>query len=155
MLDWIKDFASNNAQLVASVVVILVVIHLCSAAVAYLILLERKIAAWAQDRVGPNFRRPARAASSPSPMASSSSSEDLPAGRPHLFIIAPGLTAITALIGFAVIPWAGELTIWGHTVKMTGADVNIGIIISSPRVPWVCTVALAAGRPTASTFLGG
>ena len=38
----------------ASIVTILVVIHLMLGACAYLIFLERKIAAWTQDRIGPN-----------------------------------------------------------------------------------------------------
>ena len=46
-------------QFIASMVVILVVIHVCLGAAAYLILLERKIAAWCQDRIGPNRVGPA------------------------------------------------------------------------------------------------
>ena len=43
-----------SAQLFVSVCVILVVVHAILGATAYLIFLERKVASWAQDRIGPN-----------------------------------------------------------------------------------------------------
>jgi NADH-quinone oxidoreductase subunit H len=46
-----------------------------------------------------------------------------------LFIMAPALTVIPAMIGFVVIPWGGFLEIGdGHTVAIMGADINIGVI---------------------------
>jgi NADH-quinone oxidoreductase subunit H len=46
-----------------------------------------------------------------------------------LFMIAPALTVIPAMIGFVVIPWGGFLEIGdGHTVAIMGADINIGVI---------------------------
>ena len=42
------------AQLFVSTCVILVVVHAILGATAYLIFLERKVASWAQDRIGPN-----------------------------------------------------------------------------------------------------
>ena len=46
-----------------------------------------------------------------------------------LFMLAPVLTVIPALIGFAVIPWGGFLDIGGgETVAIMGADINIGVI---------------------------
>ena len=53
-MEWATRFVSDHAQLITSIIVILVVIHLALGAAAYLILLERKISAWAQDRIGPN-----------------------------------------------------------------------------------------------------
>ena len=41
-------------QFLTSVAVILVVLHLCLGAAAYQILLERRVASWVQDRIGPN-----------------------------------------------------------------------------------------------------
>ncbi len=128
MPDWMPDFVTP--QLAASLVVILVIIHLLLGAAAYLILLERKICAWVQDRIGPNRVGPLGLLQ---PIADSIKlvvKEDYtPKGADRvLFIIAPGLTAITALIAFAVVPWAGELQTAAGTVRIIAADVPIGII---------------------------
>src|SRR5688572_25441802 len=120
MPTWLTEFVSDNAQLVTSVIVILVVIHLALGAAAYLILLERKISAWAQDRIGPNRVGPLGLLQPIADGLKLFLKEDfIPGGADKwLFIIAPGLTVITAMIGFAVIPWAGLLHIDGHTVKI-------------------------------------
>jgi NADH-quinone oxidoreductase subunit H len=130
MPSFVTDFISTNPQLVTSVIVILVVIHLCLGGAAYLILLERKICAWAQDRLGPNRVGPMGLLQ---PLADGLKlflKEDwIPAKADRfLFILAPGLTVMTALIGFAIIPWAGTLEIAGKQVKIIAADINIGII---------------------------
>ncbi len=130
MPTWLTDFLHDNAQLVTSIIVILVVIHLCLGAAAYLILLERKISAWAQDRLGPNRVGPLGLLQPIADGLKLFLKEDwIPSGADKfLFIIAPGLTAITAMIGFAIIPWAGTLHIGDTAVKIMAADINIGII---------------------------
>jgi NADH-quinone oxidoreductase subunit H len=132
-LDW--------PQLITSIIVILVVIHLCLGAAAYLILLERKISAWAQDRIGPNRVGPFGLLQPIADGLKLFLKEDfMPRGADKmLFILAPALTAIFAIIAFAIIPWAGVLDtstipfadtlgIAGHHVKIMAADVNIGIV---------------------------
>ncbi len=47
--------------IVIVLVKILIVVGITQGTVAYLILVERKIAAWAQDRLGPNRVGPLRA----------------------------------------------------------------------------------------------
>jgi NADH-quinone oxidoreductase subunit H len=117
-------------QLITSIVVILIVLHLALGAAAYLILLERKICAWVQDRIGPNRVGPLGLLQ---PLADGLKlffkEEFMPRGADRaLFLLAPALTAIMAIIGFAIIPWAGVLEIAGEQVKIMAADVNIGII---------------------------
>lgn len=98
-------------QLITSVLVILVIINVLLGAAAYLILLERKIAAWAQDRCGPNRVGPLGLLQPIADGLKLFMKEDfLPRGADRtLFIIAPAITAFTALVGFAVIPWGGTL----------------------------------------------
>src|SRR5690606_32607052 len=85
-----------------------------------------------------------------------------------LFILAPGLSVIAAMIGFAVIPWAGwldtstipfadALGIAGHTVKIMGADVNIGIVyLVATASLGVYGVALGGWASNSKySFLGG
>jgi len=128
-------------QFVASMITICVILHLALGAGAYLILLERKVAAWVQDRVGPNRTGPLGLLQ---PIADGLKllvkEEFIPRGADKvLFILAPALTVMPALIAFAVIPWGGVLDtstipfaealgIAGHEVKIMGADVHIGIV---------------------------
>ena len=118
-------------QFIASIVVILVVLHLCLGASAYLILLERKICAWAQDRIGPNRVGPMGLLQPLADGLKLFMKEDFtPKGVDKvLFILAPALTVLPALIGFLIIPWAGTLDMgsWG-SVQIMGADLNVGIV---------------------------
>jgi len=154
-----SDWLSNHAQLVTSIIIILVIIHLALGAAAYLILFERKISAWAQDRLGPNRVGPLGLLQPIADGLKLFLKEDwVPRGADRvLFIIAPGLTVITAMIGFAVIPWAGTLTISGQTVKIMAADVNIGIIyLLATASMGVYGVALGGWASNSKySFLGG
>ena len=130
--------AFSMPQFIASLVVIVVVINLALGAAAYFILLERRVAAWVQDRCGPNRVGPLGLFQPIADGLKLFVKEDfLPRGadRP-LFILAPALSMMVAMIGFAIIPWAGALDLGTlpftdslqGSVKMMGADVNIGII---------------------------
>jgi NADH-quinone oxidoreductase subunit H len=45
-----------------------------------------------------------------------------------LFILGPGLAMITACITSAVIPWGSHLELFGRTIQLQVADVDIGIL---------------------------
>ncbi|MCH8822526.1 MAG: NADH-quinone oxidoreductase subunit NuoH [Planctomycetes bacterium] len=117
-------------QLIASVTVIVVMIHIILIGALYLVLLERKLSAYAQDRLGPNRVGPMGLFQPIADAIKLLLKEDYIPKRADriLFLLAPGLTIIPAFIAFAVIPWAGTLEIFGEKVKIVGADVNIGII---------------------------
>src|SRR3954452_9884299 len=86
---------------------ILIVVGVTQGAVAYLILVERKIAAWAQDRVGPNRCGPFGLLQPLADGAKMILKEDVTpryVSRP-LFILAPMISIIAAMIGFAVVPF--------------------------------------------------
>jgi NADH-quinone oxidoreductase subunit H len=112
-------------------IVIVVVLHMCLAAAAYLVLLERKVSAWAQDRIGPSRVGPMGLLQ---PIADGLKlffkEEFMPRGVDRvLFMLAPALTVIPAMIGFAVIPWGGYLELGdGQAVSIIGADINIGVV---------------------------
>ena len=124
MPDWITP------QLITSVVVILILIVLLSGGALYLILLERRVAAWIQDRCGPNRTGPIGLFQ---PIADAIKlllkEEYLPNRSDRLlFLLAPAFSLIPALISFAIIPWAGTLQIGDAAVRIMGADVNIGLV---------------------------
>jgi NADH-quinone oxidoreductase subunit H len=155
----LQQFVADNPQLVTSVIVILVVIHVCLGGAAYLILLERKVCAWTQDRLGPNRVGPLGLLQPIADGLKLFLKEDwIPRQADRfLFVLAPGLTVMTALIGFAVIPWAGVLEIGGTTVKIIAADVNIGIIyLLAVASMGVYGVALGGWASNSKySFLGG
>jgi len=98
--------------LIGILIKILVIVGITQGAVAYLILVERKIAAYAQDRIGPN--RCGRELGVPfalfQPLADGAKmllKEDvIPkyVTKP-LYLLAPWIAIVTAMIGFAVVPF--------------------------------------------------
>lgn len=77
--------------------------------VAYLILLERKIASWAQDRLGPNRVGPKGLLQPIADGLKFIFKEDFrPAGVDRfLFTLAPAIMIVVIIISIAVIPWGG------------------------------------------------
>ena len=97
---------------------------------AYTTLYERKVLARMQVRVGPNRAGPLGALQ---PVADGLKlifkEELIPATADKvLFIAAPVITVIPALIVTAVIPWGEEVNLFGRTVALHLADVNIGVL---------------------------
>lgn len=96
-------------QFYFSVLLALVLFGLIMGAVAYSILLERKISAWVQDRYGPNRVGPFGVLQPLADGAKFLLKEDvIPANVDRvLFVVAPWMIFIVGLVGFAVIPWGG------------------------------------------------
>lgn len=157
MPSWIPDFITP--QLITSVVVIVLVLHLALGLAAYFILLERKVCAWVQDRIGPNR---VGWMGLLQPIADGLKlffKEDFTPKSVDkgLFMLAPALTVIPAMIGFLVIPWGGFLEIGETTVAIMGANINIGVIyIVATASLGVYGVALGGWASNNKySFLGG
>jgi NADH-quinone oxidoreductase subunit H len=116
--------------LIASATKVVVVFTVIMVGVALLTLAERRICAWIQDRMGPNrvgwqgVMQPAADG-----LKNLLKEETLP---PHadrlLFLLAPALAFIPALLTFAVIPFGAPLpTPWGE-VSLVVADVPVGFL---------------------------
>lgn len=91
---------------------------------------ERKVAAILQDRPGPNRAGPFGLLQ---PLADGvkmfTKEEIIPtAANKWLFILGPGLAMVAALMTCAVIPWAGEITLFDHKFSIQIADVSIGVL---------------------------
>ncbi len=92
--------------------------------------LERKVAAWLQDRVGPDRAGPFGIFQPMADGAKMFFKEDfIPRNADKwLFIIAPGIAMFTALITGSVIPWGHNLEMFGRSISLQVADINIGIL---------------------------
>ena len=94
-------------EFVIVMVKILAVVGISQGTVAYLILVERKIAAWAQDRLGPNRVGPFGLIQPLVDGAKMLLKEDVTPGyvSKPVYILAPAIAIIAATIGFAVVPF--------------------------------------------------
>lgn len=97
---------------------------------AYTTFLERRLLARIQVRVGPNragpfgFLQPAADG-----IKLIFKEELIPAAAYKIvFILAPILTVLPALVITAVVPWGGNLELFGRTVPLGITNVNVGIL---------------------------
>ena len=91
---------------------------------------ERKVAAFMQDRLGPNRAGPFGLFQPLADGAKMFMKEDFvpaPANR-TLFFLGPALAMTVALITGVIIPWGGTLTIGGHSLNLQGMDPEVGIL---------------------------
>jgi NADH-quinone oxidoreductase subunit H len=91
---------------------------------------ERKVAAFLQDRRGPNRAGPWGILQ---PLADGGKlffkEEIIPlASSRFLFVLGPALAMIMAMLTSAVIPWGGTLHLFGREISLQVADINIGIL---------------------------
>ncbi len=111
--------------------VFITVIFALSLVVAmYSTLAERKIAAFLQDRVGPNRAGPGGMFQ---PLADGVKmflkEEIIPTqSSKFLFIAGPSLAILTACIGSAIIPWGQDVVLFGKTIALQATDINVGIL---------------------------
>lgn len=91
---------------------------------------ERKVAAFIQDRLGPNRAGPWGLLQPLMDGVKFFTKEDfMPrSAEKWLFILAPGAFMFVALMTSAVIPWGTQLTVFGKPVDLQVADLNIGIL---------------------------
>ncbi|HEX9872776.1 MAG TPA: NADH-quinone oxidoreductase subunit NuoH [Deferrimonas sp.] len=97
---------------------------------AYLVLAERRILARMQLRLGPNrvgFFGLLQPLADVIKLLTKEDTVPDRADKP-LFLIAPGLAAVTSLLAFAVVPFAPPLEIFGRRMPMVVCDLNIGIL---------------------------
>jgi NADH-quinone oxidoreductase subunit H len=91
---------------------------------------ERRVSAFMQGRLGPNRVGPQGLLQPIADGIKFLMKEDIiPAGvdKP-IFILAPAILLIPALMTFAVIPFGSDITLFGRQIPLQVADVNVGIL---------------------------
>src|SRR4051812_48538557 len=122
VIDWIL--------LLEKLVLIVVIVSLSLVVAMYETYAERKIAAFIQDRIGPNRAGPFGILQ---PLADGlklfMKEEIIPnTSNKTLFILGPCLAMLAAMMTSAVIPWGNRIHLFGRDVQLQIADINIGIL---------------------------
>jgi len=118
------------ADIIIKFILVVIIFAISLVVAMYSTYAERKIAAFFQDRIGPNRAGPWGILQ---PLCDGAKmflkEEIIPTNAsPFLFIVGPSLAILTACIGSAVIPWGQQLTIGGHVVDLQVADINVGVL---------------------------
>ncbi|MCL4813142.1 MAG: NADH-quinone oxidoreductase subunit NuoH [Vicinamibacteraceae bacterium] len=121
-------------QLVAHLVVILFAFTMLITSAAVLVLAERKVAAFVQQRLGPNRVGPWGVLQPFADVLKLLFKEELRprAADSFLFWLAPVLSATAAFAAFAVVPFGAETTFFGlldEPVRLQAGDVNVAMLV--------------------------
>ncbi|MBT3337710.1 MAG: NADH-quinone oxidoreductase subunit NuoH [Anaerolineae bacterium] len=97
---------------------------------AYLTYYERRALARIQSRVGPNRAGPLGLLQPVADAVKLIFKEELIPAKAFktVFILAPILTVVPAILITATVPWGGTVTIGGREILLTIADVNVGVL---------------------------
>lgn len=111
-------------------VVIVVVFALTMLMAMYSTWAERKVAAWLQDRIGPNRAGPFGLFQPLADGLKLFSKEEFFPNTPNkfLFVVGPAIAMSTALMTSAVIPWGDKLHLFGRDILLQATDINIAIL---------------------------
>ena len=120
----------DSTFIIEKSVVIVVVFAITMIMAMYSTWAERKVAAFLQDRVGPNR---AGWGGLLQPLADGMklfSKEEFEPNTPNkfLFVVGPAIAMSTALMTSAVIPWGDRLHVFGRDVLLQATDVNIALL---------------------------
>lgn len=120
------DFATILEWIIKSLIVVLSL----TAGFAYTTLYERKVLARMQVRVGPNRAGPLGILQPVADGIKLIFKEDLiPAeADKFIFVLAPIITVIPALVMTAVVPWGGTINLFGRDFTLQLADLNVGVL---------------------------
>jgi NADH-quinone oxidoreductase subunit H len=109
---------------------IVVVLNATLVAVTYMVLLERKVIAWAQSRLGPMRVGPFGILQPVADAVKLMIKEDITPTRADkwVFTAAPIIAMVPALIVYAVIPFGPAVNIFGRQVTLYIAVINVGLL---------------------------
>ena len=121
---------SSVGSVIGSTIMAAIVIFALATSMAYMTLIERKVVGRIQVRFGPNRVGPFGFFQPLADVIKLILKEDIvpaQADRP-VFTLAPMISLVVAFAAFAVIPFGNVLSVFGWSVPLRVADVNVGIL---------------------------
>ena len=120
----------DSAFIIEKSVVIVAVFALTMFMAMYSTWAERKVAAFLQDRVGPNRAGWGGLLQPLADGAKLFTKEEFFPNTPNrfLFILGPAIAMSTALITSAVIPWGDKIHVFGRDVILQATDIDVSIL---------------------------
>lgn len=111
-------------------IVAFVIMNVLLIGMAYMTYFERKVLAAFQDRMGPTRTGPKGLLQPLADGAKLLGKEDLIPGAADkwVFFFAPLVVFVTAITSVAVIPFGDQVELFGQTINLTIADLNIGAL---------------------------
>jgi NADH-quinone oxidoreductase subunit H len=99
-------------------------------AAGWLVYGERRLLGWIQIRLGPNRAGPFGLLQPVADILKLLTKEDvIPAGADRvIFLYAPAVVSVTALLIFAVVPFGSTWTLWGKKIPLVISDINVGLL---------------------------
>jgi NADH-quinone oxidoreductase subunit H len=115
---------------IISLIKIVIIITIVFLTVAYLVYFERKISAWAQNRLGPNRVGWQGVLQPFADVLKLLFKEDVvpEVANRKIHALAPMLALFVAFTTYAVIPIGPEVEMFGYTIPLVVADVNMGVL---------------------------
>lgn len=117
-------------SLIIPLLKIAIILNAVLIAVTYMVLLERKVIAWVQVRLGPMRVGPYGVLQPIADAIKLMIKEDITPTRADkwVFTAAPIIVLVPALIIFAVIPFGSETELFGRSISLYITDINVGLL---------------------------
>ena len=117
-------------DIIEPLVKIIFVVFVNLTVVAYLVLVERRVSAFIQNRIGPNRVGPGGMFQPVADIVKLFLKEDIVPKAANKFVhsLAPIISLVVAMTTFAVIPFGNTIHLFGRDIKLMIADVNVGIL---------------------------
>lgn len=115
---------------VLTLIKILIITTVMLLTVSYLVYFERKISAWAQNRLGPNRVGWQGILQPFADVFKLLLKEDIVPERAYKYVhaIAPMIALFVAFTTYAVIPIGPDIKVFGYNIQLVVADINMGIL---------------------------
>ena len=120
----------DSTLIIDKSVIIVVVFSVTMLMAMYSTWAERKVAAWLQDRIGPNRAGPLGLFQPLADGLKLFSKEEFFPNTPNkfLFIVGPAIAMSTALMTSAVIPWGDRFHLFGRDILLQATDIDVALL---------------------------